>query len=243
MIVYPELGKHGRLGNHLFQMAATIGVALDHGDTWGFPIWPHETDFPIGGCFHDKIPEGPEYEERRFSFDPIPYQPELRLRGFFQSEKYFEKHAETIREFFTPKGMPPRADYSGIASLQVRRGDYLKCPERHPVLSMEYYRDAMGFMRGKGVKRFLVFSDDIAWCRRAFSEPGVEVIPPMTPMDQFRVSLACHHHIMANSTFSWWTAWLDPNPAKIVIAPEGWFGPDLAHYETGDLYAPGWVIL
>jgi hypothetical protein len=243
MISYPELGKIGRLGNHLFQMAATIGVALDHGDSWGFPRWEHEREFPISGCFHASVPEGPEYREKRFAYDPIPYQPGLRLHGYFQSEKYFERHSEVVRKLFTPRGVPPKSDFGHVASLQVRRGDYLPIQDRHPILSMDYYEKAMEVLQAQGIKKFIVLSDDLEWCRVNFTQPGVAVVPPMDPIAQFKLTLACRHHVMANSTFSWWTAWLDPDPGKIVIAPRQWFGPTHACFKTTDLYARNWWVM
>lgn len=245
MIAYPDLGKLGRLGNHLFQIAATVGAALDHGDIYGFPRWQYEGAFPISGlgCFYDLLPAGPVYREKRFAYDQIPYEPNLRLYGFFQSERYFKRHADFIRKLLTPPGVPTRDGYDGVASLQVRRGDYFNFPDHHPILPMGYYRSAQDYLRTKGVKKFLVMSDDLAWCRDHFTASDEQVILPLDPIDQFRLTLACEHHIMANSTFSWWTAWLDPNPEKVVIAPKLWFGPGYAHYGTEDLYAKGWVVL
>jgi hypothetical protein len=243
MISYPDLGKLGRLGNHLFQIAATIGVALDNGDEWGFPRWVHENRFPMAGRFHDSIPGGPVYKETRFAYDPIPYRPDLRLHGYFQSERYFGRHAETVRRHLTPHGVPPRDSFRGIASVQVRRGDYLSFPQHHPVLPMDYYTEAIARLRAEGTRRFLVFSDDLGWCRANFCGEGVEVIGPMDPLDQFATTIACDHHIMANSTFSWWSAWLDPSPHKRVIAPRRWFGPGYAHYQTSDLYPAGWSVI
>lgn len=243
MITFPTLGTIGRLGNHLFQIAATIGHARDRGQEFRFPRWIHEKDFQIQGCFFEEVPEGEEYEELHFHYDPIPPRTNLSLSGFFQSEKYFANCREEIRRLLTPKKLPPFTTFRGVASVQVRRGDYLELPDRHPILGREYYEQAVSYLEDRGVTRFMVFSDDLPWCREHFEWPPFQVVPDLSPIDQFVMSISCEHHIMANSTFSWWSAWLDPNPGKIVIAPKLWFGPAYAHFDTKDLIPEPWLIM
>jgi len=233
----------GRLGNHLFQMSAAIGVAIEHGDAYGFPRWVHEGDFPLGGCFHERIDGGPEYREPAFSYSPVPYWPNLRLRGYFQSEKYFSHCASRIRELFTPLRQARFPRQERTAAVHVRRGDYLLLPDKHPVLPLEYYREAMAVLRKRGISRFLVMSDDLPWCRARRWGPGVEVIGDLDALDQFALTISCRGHAMANSTFSWWGAWLGPDPEKAVVAPKRWFGPGYAHFDTKDLIPEGWTIL
>ena len=241
MISFPEFV--GRLGNHLFQMAAAIAVAGANRDVYGFPRWVHEGDFPVFGCFHERLPEGPEHLEAGFSYSPIPYRPELRLRGYFQSEKYFAHCAAQIRELFTPLRQSRYPRLEGTASVHVRRGDYLLLPEHHPVLPREYHWTAMDCLRQAGIRRFLVMSDDLPWCRAVHWGQGVEVIGDLSPLDQLALTISCRAHVMANSTFSWWGAWLDPDPDKRVIAPKRWFGPGYAHFDTKDLFPEGWILL
>lgn len=244
VITFPELGVATRLGNHLFQMAATITMAMDHGEDYGFPRWVHEKDFPLSGCFLDALPSGPEYREPAFSYDPIPYQPNLRLYGYFQSEKYFVNHADFIRKSFTPLVMTQKKDYRDTASLQIRRGNYLKQQHLFPVLPVSYYEAAVDYLRSRhSVDRVLVLSDDLPWCREHFRNAPYEVIPDMSPARHLAVTASCRYHVMANSTFSWWGAWLDPNPNKIVIAPKLWFGPAYSHYNTKDLLPPEWIVV
>lgn len=242
MISYPELGKLGRLGNHLFQIAATMGLALDHGEEYGFPRWQYEKEFSLQGCFHEILPAGPEYKEPRFRYDPIPYKPGLRLHGFFQSEKYFRVHSEEVRKALTP--LARVAPLRGVASLHVRRGDYLQLPDKHPVLPFSWHQVAMGLLRAHGVRDFLVFSDDLEWCRAQKWAPGVRVIGDMGPIEQLALTIACEHHILANSTFSWWGAWLDRKPGKMVVAPSDWFGPKVREeFDTADLFPSGWMVV
>lgn len=242
MVSFPGLGKIGRLGNHLFQIAATMGLALDHGVRYHFPRWEHEEDFPNADGFCLEIPTGPRYEEPNFHYDPIPFQPNLQLSGYFQSELYFGRHKDEIRRALTPRGECARMP--GAASVHVRRGDYLLLPDHHPILPMDYYEKAMEILRGTGVLKFLVFSDDLPWCREHFPKHrDVIVIPDLPAVAQLALTIACGHHVMANSTFSWWGAWLNPDPGKTVIAPSLWFGPGYAHYSTRDLIPPDWILL
>lgn len=242
MVSFPTLGKIGRLGNHLFQIAATMGLALDHGVRSHFPRWQHEKDFPNAEGFVDEIPTGPQYVEPHFHYAPIPFRHDLQLSGFFQSELYFKRHEGKVRRALTPRGISERL--ADTASVHVRRGDYLKLPDHHPILPMHYYRQAMDLCRGLGVRRFLVFSDELPWCRENFPKHhDTIVIPDLPPVAQLALTISCGHHILANSTFSWWGAWLDPDSDKTVIAPSLWFGPGYAHYSTRTLFPPEWVLL
>lgn len=244
MISYPRLGKIGRLGNHLFQIAAAMGLALDHGDNFGFPRWEYEKAFNLSGCFYDSISISQLYREPRFAFDAIPYQSDLSIEGFFQSEKYFVRHTDIVRRSLTPRTWSQASGFSGTASLHIRRGDYLLLPEKHPLLPMHYYLKAMEMLRERGTKKFLVFSDDLPWCRAQPWSADVEIIQDMGTLKQFALTMSCEHHILANSTFSWWTAWLDQKPEKVVIAPADWFGKAYqAEFPTADLFPPEWVTL
>lgn len=247
MITYPELGKVGRLGNHLFQIAATIGCALDNGEEYGFPHWEYEKDFPLSGCFKDQLPDGPDYYQPRFQFDPIPYYPGLRLHGFFQSEQYFLTHESKIRKALTPlKAVSSNGlveHRAGVASVHVRRGDYLQLQDKHPIQDMDYYKKAISKARDLGVKEFLVFSDDLSWCRAQDWGASCKVIDDMGAIDQLAQTIQCEHHILANSSFSWWGAWLAPKPTQVIIAPSKWFG--VAHhavFNTKDLFPAHWMV-
>lgn len=243
MITFPELGRLGRIGNQLFQIAATIGLARDHDDSFGFPRWGVEGEFGLTGCFYDSLPEGPMYQEPHYHYDPIPYAPNLQLRGFFQSERYFAAHTEYVRSVLTPLCARETPQLRRTASLQVRRGDYVYLQPKHPLVQMPFYEKAMELLRSHGTRSFLVFSDDLDWCRSQTWPADVSVVPNLSVRDQFSMTMACEHHILANSTFSWWTAWLDRKPDKIVIAPEAWFGEDFRdEYPIRDLIPSDWIV-
>jgi hypothetical protein len=244
VISYPDLGHFGRLGNQLFQMAATIALAMEHNESYGFPRWVYEGRFEIGGIFHDTLPDGPEYREKQFAWKPIPYEPGLRLHGYFQSERYFGKFVPIIRRLFTPRVTISRTPYRGVASVHVRRGDYLAKSEYHTNLTVDYYERAERKLRPH-IGEFIVFSDDPDWCEENLVQGrrGWRLAEPGDEVQHLAEMSGCEAHIIANSSFSWWGAWLDPNELKKVIAPKAWFGPAYADLEIYDLIPASWRLI
>jgi hypothetical protein len=178
------------------------------------------------------------------------------LAGYWQSERYFRDVAQTIRADFTFKSLPsPRnvelaeqIQQGNTVSLHVRRGDYVKNPKTtatHGLCSLEYYQSAIQYVIDR-VERpsFYIFSDDPAWVRE-----NMKIEHPFVYVDHnhgaesyndMRLMSMCKHHIIANSSFSWWGAWLNPNPDKIVVAPRKWFANN---NDVSDLFPSGWVTL
>jgi hypothetical protein len=170
-------------------------------------------------------------------------QAPVLLDGYWQNEQYFLAHAAALREhLFVPADPINGADQDLLeairatpsASLHVRRGDYAHDPATHAyhgLLPLEYFTEAADMLiREQGVQRFFVFSDDPEWIRAHVVLPA-----PMTVVshnagrnahwDLFLMK-NCGHHIIANSSFSWWGAWLNPHPGKVVIGPRFWFSGD-----------------
>ena len=178
------------------------------------------------------------------------------LMGYWQSEKYFLEVAEQIREDFYFR-LPLESQNTELAkqinqvnavSLHVRRGDYANNPKTtatHGLCSLDYYREAIQHV-AKHVQQpyFFVFSDDIAWvksdlkidfpCEYVVFNQGAE------SHNDMRLMSLCQHHIIANSSFSWWGAWLNQNADKIVVAPKRWF---VNETNTEDLIPQDWVML
>lgn len=165
------------------------------------------------------------------------YKENLYLAGYWQSEQYFEAVETSICKDFTfVKPLTTKAkEFETIiksknsVSLHIRRGDYVSNTavlEVHGVCSLAYYGQGINFIKQKIEKpTFFIFSDDIAWCK-AYLQIDAEVIfieDLQYNYEDLRLMSLCQHHIIANSSFSWWGAWLNPNPDKIVIAPEQWF--------------------
>ena len=179
--------------------------------------------------------------------------------GYFQSEKYF-KHAEQevraafsfadscIRDCATESIESSRSssDTGKVVSIHVRRGDYLKLPLNFP-FSAVYYERAMEHMTQSlgGKCHFIVVSDDIPWCKSFFSTMnrfGSFTYSEGTSMTQDLAFIrATDHCIISNSSFSWWGAWLNESPGKIVTMPDPWFGP--RGPKGHDLYVEGWKII
>ncbi|UWQ18475.1 alpha-1,2-fucosyltransferase [Jannaschia sp. M317] len=173
------------------------------------------------------------------------------LHGYFQSEGYFADHADTIRADLTPSApLPPAAEAiadrirgdATTVSLHVRRGDYLSSGA-YGTCDGAYYARALDLIRARVPDlRIHAFSDDPAWVRDNLSLPvPMEVVelPGAGPEVDMHLMSLCRHHIIANSTFSWWGAWLNPAQGKIVVAPEVWFrDPALTN---ADLIPAGWL--
>lgn len=199
------------------------------------------------------------FRERTFCFDPDfdRLQGDVYLAGQWQSEKYFRSIVDVIKREFTLRHELEAenqviADMIGICdavSIHVRRGDLMSDPvakARGGLCSLEYYARAVEWITQR-VKQphFFVFSDDPEWCvlNLPISHPAnyVHHNGPESGPEDLRLMSLCKHHIIANSTFSWWGAWLGHNPAKIIVAPEQWFST--ACYDTRDLLPPDWVRL
>lgn len=178
------------------------------------------------------------------------------LIGYWQTEKYFREVAQTIRADFTFKSplSPRNAELVGqirgtnAVSLHVRRGDYVKNPKTmaaHGVCSLDYYRLAIQYVAAR-VDRpvFFIFSDDLDWVRKNlkinFSCKYVDHNQGAESYNDMRLMSLCRHHIIANSSFSWWAAWLNPSSEKIVVSPKKWF---TRRVDVQDLIPDGWVRL
>ena len=162
----------------------------------------------------------------------------LRENGFYQNEKYFENIESEIRAEFTLK-KPLDAKFANIikqientpsVSIHVRRGDYVndkKTRAIHNVCDTEYYSRATDIIKSKvNNPTFFVFSDDIDWVREniPIDQPSYHVSNlEGEDYEELILMSKCKHNIIANSSFSWWGAWLNQNPNKIVIAPKQWF--------------------
>ena len=196
------------------------------------------------------------YKEASFNFDPNFYRAgnHLYLKGYRQSVHYFENIKDLVRQQFVIQShlinhLEEKAhELQSVDSVAVhiRRGDYSdkKVTAYHGVLPLNYYQSAFEYMNEK-VKnpRFLIFTDDVKWVTENMTLPVfaefVSGSITKNHYEDFYLMSKCKHHVIANSSFSWWAAWMNPNPGKIVIAPKNWFNnPGL---NTTDLIPGGWV--
>ncbi len=182
------------------------------------------------------------------------------IDGLFQSYRYFANYSQEIQRIFTvqtPVSEQNREMLDTIAcawknavSLHVRRWDYITLDTAnkwHGTCSIGYYESAIQMIQEKlGSPIFFIFSDDISWCRENILFPewvSVHFIDHNSSAwhEDLRLMYSCSHHIIANSTFSWWWAYLGKNPEKIIIAPKKWLQTD--SFSTSDLIPTTWILL
>ena len=177
------------------------------------------------------------------------------LDGYWQSEKYFIEFADKIRTEFTfklplslkNKEISAHISQVNAVSLHVRRGDYVTNKKNAYIgaCSLDYYRAAIAKINSMVDKPiFYVFSDDFNWAKNNLILDSKSVfISHNTGKESYndmRLMSLCKHHIIANSSFSWWGAWLNASPNKIVIAPKQWFAND---NNVSDLFPLDWIAI
>jgi len=181
--------------------------------------------------------------------------PTVYLHGYWQSEKYFSDAIARLRVEFSftqplseaNAALAERINCCAAVSLHVRRGDYVSNPMMravHGVCSVDYYRSAVRLIAERiDAPEFFVFSDDIAWVRQnldiGFPCNYIGHNRGKESHNDMRLMSLCRHHIIANSSFSWWGAWLAASTSGIVIAPKHWFQD--APHDTSDLIRERWI--
>lgn len=247
VICFSRLGNLGRLGNQLFQVAATIAAAERCGVSPKFPAWKYAKYF--AGPFDQSLTMeeiSDEYMEPSAAYSAIPCRTNVDLFGFFQCEKYFIDQELLIRSRFKIMDSLLPAEYENCdfdCAIHVRRGDYTKESHRFVPLQMDYYNRAMTAAREKGLSKFVVCSDDPDWCAANF--PGdVHVVRDLDEIQTLCFMSRIPNHIIANSTLSWWSSWLCSNPAKLVFAPKIWYAFNYSFCRNTDYqYCDNWQLI
>jgi hypothetical protein len=251
-----------RLGNQLFQIAAATALAVKNDDEVAYPEWSYAKYFK--GDFTPKTSKIEHVHELRFynsvkdgvvisvpdiSYQEIIYKSNLAISGYFQSEKYFANCKKKIRNMFEMNMDPSLCEEAGFRpecrqiAIHVRRGDYIKYPNHHPMIGIDYYHAGIAKILEDGLNhQLIIFSDDIPWCKEAFKDYDC-IYPENNDIESFYLMTQCHDFVIGNSSFSWWGAYLGKWKDKKVICPKTWFGPAYAHFNTEDLYCDGWVRL
>lgn len=250
-----SISLQGGLGNYLFQIGTAYTLAVSNGDEFVVDnndiygqhghVDTYKTNILRHVNFIDGFTPLNRYSEPKFSHTEIPYQQNLKLGGYYQSEKYLNK--EKILKLF--KIDQTSKDYidekygdilkTNTCSIHVRRGDYLKFPQNHPVMDMGYYRKGIDHIKADN---YLIFSNDLEWCKNMFKGDNVIHIEGNSDYIDLYLMSMCNNNIIANSSFSWWGAWLNQNPNKKVISPSKWFGPSIGH-DTKDLIPNTWTTI
>jgi hypothetical protein len=231
MIVYIM----GGLGNQMFQYAAGYAVAKTLGETLELNTTFYQDNksrqyelgvFPIS--FHVTNNVAEPIEERQHSFQEINRSG--MMVGYWQSEKYFDCVEDEIRqEFRLPKSDIP----SDMVAVTVRRGDFLALPDVFTQLGDDYYREAIKTFPNH---EFVVFSDDPKWCVENLAWAN-HVMPCSAPGQDLALLSSFKNHIIANSSFGWWGAWLGNGK---VVAPSRWFTNGL---DSTDIVPKRWIKL
>lgn len=264
MLAINHIGKLGRLGNQMFQYASLRGIAHNRGYDFGIPHSDYNDEWNEHQLFEVfELPHlnpqnirlldnghAPVARERFFEFDQELFDKcpnEISLLGFFQSERYFSNIKDSIKEDFTflPNILEPVEEMAKQLNhpiaLHVRRTDYLTNSENHANLPLDYYRSALA--QFDDTRQVIVFSDDPKWCmeQEIFSDDRFIVSESEDNAIDMCLMTKCSGHIIANSSFSWWGAWLADS--KKVIAPSLWFGPNNKDKTTRDLIPERWHII
>jgi hypothetical protein len=199
------------------------------------------------------------FKEKFFNFDPEVFslRDNVYIDGYWQSEKYFVDIEPIIRQEFRIMRQQSKANFKlgqsirskESVSVHVRRGDYVSNSLTNSVLGTcdlsYYYRSIEKISSFTKNLHYYIFSDEPAWARAHLKLPYDTTFIKRNSSDKayedLRLMSMCKHHIIANSSFSWWGAWLNPNPNKIVIAPLKWFkNPEI---NTRDLPPKSWIRL
>jgi hypothetical protein len=201
---------------------------------------------------------GTVVKERHFHFDPEVTAAigDLYLDGYWQSPRYFEHIRELILRDFEPKyarsavdrGLSGEISSSNSVAVHVRRGDYVTnsgAQQAHGLCTIEYYRQAIRLVLQRVEDpAFFFFSDDPEWVTQNIPMPSRATVIEPNPLrfdsDDLQLMATCAHHIIANSTFSWWGAWLAKRPNQTVVAPKQWFRKPAC---TDDLFPPRWHLI
>lgn len=237
----------GQLGNQLFQIAATISHARRVGAFAFIPDWAYRR------VFNCTLPTGLStegmaiFDEDRAGPGELGSRRDVILFGNFQSLDFFDEplvrrtlrfHPDIIRYVRRRYGDLLAARTAG---LHVRRGDTLAPENPMRVLSPNYYERALELL--PDVETVAVFSDDIAWCRERFRGPRFRFVEGEENFVDLCLMSLCAHHVICNSTFSWWGAWLNAAPDRKVVVPAVWYKSEFARFDHPNRYPAHWMAI
>jgi len=256
MIVYKDFSK-GRLGNQLFFVAATIGIAKRNNTTYSFCSELGHSGIDYKLIFENSLPQTnyvPEkkYNQEGFGYSEVNVDEDTEIIGYFQSEKFFTNCEKEIREQFKFKKeivdlvLNHYPEITKSVSLHIRRGDYVNQPNHHPLMPLEYYGKFLEEHK-KEYEKIFVFTDDIEWAKGIYQ--GDEYVFPsfseQNDLYSFVLLSQSQSIVIANSTYSWWAAWLNENENKKIYCPphNKWFGSMYSSLDTKDILPHDWNII
>lgn len=267
MITCDVLGKcdnNNGLGNQMFCIATTLALAYKNETTAVFPdLRTEHYEYYGRTIFHLLDKKGNknfvkyEFKEPPYTstfYHELPFAESMKLTGYFQSYKYFDCCRDLIlSKFSIPEDMDRKimSKYGNIidentVSLHIRRGDYLQFSNHYQKLGLDYYQEALKLVANDNSK-ILIFSDDIEWCKHNLDfieNNSVIFVENQTDVEDLWLISKIKNNIIANSTFSWWAAYLNNNNDKKIVCPKKWFGPARSkdnELETKDLFPKEWI--
>lgn len=230
---YCDVFKFGKLDSN------TIEYNLPYWDTLLKNLKPMLVNY---------LPHNQIYREPCFEYQPIPNVD--IVKGFFQSPKYFEHNWDKLKDYITfPKDIPIQTK---TVSIHFRIGDYLnfkKSGDRHPILNEEYYLNAIKHFDDSYSYILFIEQDSIDEMNKRYPmllksinyKIANTITNIETDVDELQLMSKCEHNIIANSSFSWWGAYLNQNKNKKVIYPSVWFSGNLINNDTRDLFKDNWI--
>lgn len=247
---------YGRMGNQMFQIAATIGYATKHGMEWNVPrdtqnnrSFPPRFTHLINPKYDVMLPQE-EILENGHAYQEIPFYEDWKevnyiMDGYWQSELYFKHAVPQVLEAFN---LPWEAKKDKV-SIHIRRTDYLVHADKHPPVAQDYLEPAMLYFAQRGYTKFMVFGDDPKWNQenlnsKKYPQYEFEYSPNLGTVEDMVLMSECENgHIIANSSYSWWGAYLNQNPQKIIVTPskDNWFGPGNANLSAKTIIPSDWV--
>jgi hypothetical protein len=255
---------YGGLGNQLFQVFATIAYAIEHNINFLFEysanLGKRRTYWDtllssISDHVTTSIPQTTLVNQGTHGFIKLPEPKEnITLNGYFQSYKFFDNHLKTILKMLDVEKFQKKK-YSfqkNSISLHFRRGDYKDLPDCHPIMGVDYYVNALNYILLFDESLFTVYyfceeedfesvEKDVAILKNEFRDKITFVRHlEETDWEEMLSMSCCKHNIIANSSFSWWGAYLNMDPEKIVCYPSVWFGP-LIQENTDTMFPEKWI--
>jgi hypothetical protein len=251
MITFSRLEKKGNLGNQLFQIAATAGIAVANKQPYGFPKWQYLRYFVESLPQLEEVKDFIQYKERHFHFDEIAFDDRsYDLEGWFQSEQYFDVPLTKKLFTFNPAILSRLSEkYSDVFSkktilISIRRGDFVDHPDYFQ-LPVNYYMNALIDCFPDWESRHIILtSDDIAYCKFHFSFlENAFFCEGLSAIEQLAFATLCDDFIISNSTFSWWCAWLGEKNGSTVVRPLHNFSEEKNRRDNDKDYFPDrWLM-
>jgi len=263
MLAFNHIGRLGQLGNQMFQYASLKGIAKHRGFDYVIPkhgvevdslgnhlrtelFDPFDLDVTVSTLNVEYIQE-PHFEFSENLFNTCPDN--VSLYGFFQTEKYFKHIRDDILKDFDFKDEikedcePIIEQFDNPIGLHIRRGDFLINYKNHHNLTLDYYDEAI--KKFDNNRQIIIFSDDPEWCykQNIFADDRFLISRDNGPYHDLYMMTKCKDFIIANSTYSWWGAWLSGSIDKKVIAPKKWFGVNNEDKSIEDLFPSDWILI